>query len=70
MEQEDRDLLIRIDTRQEVMGREIGAIKLWLSNVHCQTHAEKLSTLERITWGAVVVSLGAIIKSFWSVFSK
>ena len=70
MDQQDRDMLIRIDTRQESMGREIGEIKIQISKTDCQTHAEKILTLERITWGTFVIAMGAIVRSFWSAFTK
>ena len=70
MEQQDRDMLIRINTQQENMGREIGEIKNKLSQTQCQTHAEKLHTIEKITWGAVLVAIAAIVKSFWATFTR
>jgi len=68
-EQEYHDLLIRVDTRQDVMGKQIECIKVLLEKRQCQTHAEKIKTLERITWGAVLTSIAAIAKSFWGVFA-
>jgi len=66
-EQEYHDLLIRVDTRQGEMAKQVECIKVLLEKRQCQTHAEKIKTLERITWGAVLTSVLAIVKSFWSV---
>ena len=65
MEQIDRDLLIRIDERQEIMGLAITHMKDWMENAPCKVHNEKVSIIERIVWGSVLVSIGATIKSFW-----
>ena len=66
-EKEYHDLLIRIDTRQESMSLRIEKIEKKLDQNQCQAHAERIKTLEKITWGAVLASIAAIIKSFWNV---
>jgi len=58
----DHDLLIEIHTRQDVMIEQIKGIK---SQQRCHTHTEKLRTHDKFIWGAVLASLGALIKSFW-----
>jgi len=68
-EQEYHDLLIRMDTRQGAMEEDLKEIKKVLSKRMCHTHAEKIRTLEKITWGAVMLSIGAVMKSFWSVIT-
>ncbi len=65
MNQEDRELLIRLDTRQANMEKTIEAMGKKLEGRRCHTHAEKIRTLEKITWAAVLASLAAIVKSFW-----
>lgn len=69
-EQEYHDLLIRLDTRQESIEARLKTIEESLSAKNCQTHAEKIRTLEKITWGALFMSLSAIVKSFWGVIVK
>jgi hypothetical protein len=65
MEQVDRDLLIRIDERQETMILDLTHMKSWMENAPCKVHNEKVSVIERIVWGSVLVSIGATIKAFW-----
>jgi len=65
-EQEAHDLLIKIGTRQEIMIEQIKCIKTDLGKRECQTHREKIKILEKITWGAVLASILAVVKSFWS----
>lgn len=35
----------------------------------CSRHAEKLKTLEKLTWAAIVTAIGLVLKSFWSAVS-
>lgn len=65
-EQEYHDLLIRLDMRQKRIEESIEKIEQFLSNRLCKTHAEKIRTLEKITWGAVAAAMASIIKSFWN----
>ena len=66
-EKEYHDLLIRLDTRQESIYSRMEKIEQKLDRKQCQAHAERIKTLEKITWGAVLASIAAIIKSFWNV---
>ncbi len=51
-----RDLLIRIDERVRSIQEEIGEIN---GDRSCQTHSEKIRSLERAVWGSCAV-LGAV----------
>lgn len=63
MDQQDRDLLIRIDERQEIMSADIAEMKKHLSNLPCKVQEVKLRTLKRWSWYAIIASIGATIKS-------
>ena len=58
----DREILISIQTNQEAICREIKEIK---EKQRCDVHREKILTHEKMLWGAVLASIGAVIKSFW-----
>ena len=64
------DLLIRIDTRQSVMSEQIRCIKVQLEGRQCQAHTEKIKTLEKITWGAVMASIAAMASAAWQAIIK
>ena len=65
-EQEAHDLLIRIDANQTEVTRRVIRIEENLEKRPCYTHAEKIKTLEKIVWGSVMLSMGAVVKSFWA----
>lgn len=70
-DQEQYDLLIRVDTKLKLFEESLKAIEARLFEPRfCDTHAEKIKTLEKITWGALLAAIAAMIKSFWSVFVK
>jgi len=78
----DHDLLIRISEKVDrIEGWMSGVdgqlkerqcllhtdqIKDLKEKTRCEEHGEKIKTLERIVWGSVIISLSAIVKSFWS----
>ncbi len=64
------DLLIRLDTRQDVIIEQVKCIKKQLEDRQCQTHTEKIKTLEKITWGAVMASITAIASAVWQAITK
>lgn len=59
-EQEKNDLLIRIDTRVMKIEERLEKIENRLSSRLCYTHDEKIKTLEKITWTALIAAIGAI----------
>lgn len=69
-EQEQNELLVRLDTRQASIETRLEKIEAKLSDRRCYTHAEKIRTLEKITWGALLAAMIAMIKSFWGVIIK
>ena len=64
-ENQQHDLLIRLDTRMETVAGQIDCIKHTLETRQCQVHSEKIRTLERLTWGAIMTAVAAVVKSFW-----
>ena len=65
-DQQAHDLLIRIDTKLVGMESRLERIEVAQGDRLCFTHAEKIKTLEKIVWGSVLLSLGSVVKSFWS----
>ena len=61
----DREMLIEIRTEVRELSRRQGIMENKLSRRFCFTHQEKIKTLERITWGTLLVSLAAMLKAFW-----
>lgn len=59
--EEQAELLIRVDERVGTLVTQMDKV----SKRPCIVHTEKIKTLERITWTAMVVALGASIKSFF-----
>jgi len=59
-EHERNDLLIRIDTRVMKIEERLEKIEARLSARLCYTHDEKINTLEKITWTALLCAIGSI----------
>ena len=68
--QEAHDLLIKIDTRQEIMSKELEKIRVQLEGRKCQSHAEQLKTHGRIIWGTVVGLITLFLKAAWESLFK
>ena len=87
-EEERNDLLVRLAVNQEAIEKTIAAnhdtIEKRLANIEgklylrmCDTHKEKILTLERITWTALfagitalTTDISAVIKSIAGAISK
>jgi len=61
MDKADKELLVRIDERT---GRLMEEMKIF-NESPCILHTEKIKTLEKITYGAMLAALLATVKSFW-----
>lgn len=55
--------------RQANIEDAVSKIEQFMAGRMCQANAEKIRTLEKITWGAVVAAIASIVKSFWHVGS-
>jgi hypothetical protein len=64
-EAEAHDLLIRIDTRLSGINMRLERMEIAQERRPCNVHAEKIKTLEKIVWGSLMLSLAAMVKSFW-----
>jgi hypothetical protein len=62
--EKDHDILIRIEERQETIKNDVAWIKSEMKELPKQK--EKIKTLERVVWGALIASMVAAIKAFWS----
>lgn len=70
-DQEYHDLLIRIDTKLTLFEASLKDIETRVSASRpCDTHAEKIRTLENITWGALLIAIASVVKSFWGILTK
>ena len=63
MNTEQHDMLIRIDERTLTTKEEVIEIKKVLVKLPCLVQQEKIKTLERFTWGALVLSFTAATKA-------
>lgn len=50
-------------------SKQIDILENSFNPVLCSTHDEKIKTIEKLTWGAVLMALGLIGKSLWSAIS-
>lgn len=64
-EKDFHDLLIRLDERQANMEKALVLIQAHLRTQNCQTNEEKIRTLEKLTWGAILASVTAVVRTFW-----
>ena len=64
-EKEYHDLLIRLDANFQDIKEDVRDIKGRINGLQCQAHTERIKTLEKITWGAVMASIAAVVRSFW-----
>lgn len=70
MTDEQHDLLVRIDERMQSTLEEVSAMRTKIDGLQCQAHAVKIKILGKFVYGTALVSLGAIVKSFWGVIVK
>lgn len=63
-----RDLLIRLDANQTILIEKLNRIESKVEDLPAVK--EKIKTLEKLTWGAVLTALVAIFKSMWDVFIR
>jgi len=48
---------------------QIDALQQVVNPAMCNVNTEKIKTLEKLTWAAVIAAIGLIAKSFWSAIS-
>lgn len=72
IEEEQHDLLIRLDIGQQNMGKDFSEIKdeireinKYLKKRPCDTNTEKIRSIEWIVRTALGASILAMIKAFW-----
>jgi len=72
MSEDSEMMLIRIDERQRAMAIELKTLimsvdKIWakMDSLSCDRNTEKIKILEKIVAGALIISLGAAVKSFF-----
>jgi len=77
MEQEQHDLLIRLDERTKSINDDVILIKDDLKLINdefkkmpCQVRGEKIKNLEKLSWGAIMVSIAAVGKVIWNSILK
>lgn len=58
MDQNDRDMLIRID-------QKVIAIEKIISDQDYKTLAEKVRSHGKIIWGVIAISVTTAVKAFW-----
>jgi hypothetical protein len=63
MDTEQHDMLIRIDERTLSTKADIKEIKKIVFALPCSVQKEKVKTLERITWGALLLGIGSAVKA-------